>query len=112
MEVNSDLIHYQIFVRNAFFGAVTNPDLTDTTGDGVRDSHPEYSSKIVTDLSFGYKVNENLTLTVGGNNLFDKFPDEANADLTSGNNFIYPRVTSQFGQNGRQFFARLNFKLN
>ncbi len=102
---------WRIFVRNAYFGSVFNPDLTDTTGDGVRDSHPEFSAKIVTDLSFGYKVNERLTLTVGANNLFDKFPDDAPDDLTSGNNFIYPRVTSQFGQNGRQLFARLNFKL-
>lgn len=103
--------NWNIFMRNSFFGAVTNPDLTDTTGDGVRDTHPEFGSKIITDLSFGYDFNENLTITIGSSNIFDVYPDAAPADLTSGNNFVYPRVTSQFGINGRNVFARLNYKL-
>lgn len=102
---------WNVFLRNSFFGAVTNPDLTDTTGDGTRDTHPEYGSKIVTDLAFGYDFTDNLTITIGASNIFDVYPDEAPSDLTSGNQFVYPRVTSQFGLNGRSVFARLNYKL-
>jgi len=62
-------------------------------------------------MSFGYDVTENMTLTIGSSNVFDIYPEKSPASLTSGNNFIYPRVTSQFGINGRTIFARLNFKL-
>lgn len=92
---------WNVFVRNSFFGSVFNPD-----GD-----HQEFGSKIITDLSFGYNLTDNLTLTVGSSNIFDVYPDETPSNLTSGNNFIYPRVTSQFGINGRTIFGRLNFKL-
>lgn len=99
---------WKLFLRNAFFGSVFNPD---TTSDGGPPFHPEFGSKVITDLSFGYDFTDNLTLTVGSSNIFDVYPDRSPANLTSGNNFIYPRVTSQFGINGRTVFGRLNFKL-
>ena len=93
------------FLRNSFFGSVFNPD-------GL---HQEYGSKVITDLSFSFEVTEDLTFTFGSNNIFDVYPDRTPSNsvenLTSGNQFIYPRVTSQFGINGRTAFARLNFKL-
>ena len=84
-------------------------------------------------MSFGYKINKNLKLTIGANNLFDIYPDlnpgpktaqrpsgilngapnypnpATTIDLTSSDQFIYSRNVSQFGQNGRFAFARLNF---
>ena len=62
-------------------------------------------------MSFGYDFTENMTITIGSSNIFNVFPTASPANLTSGNNFIYPRVTSQFGINGRTVFARLKFKL-
>tara|TARA_R110001632_G_scaffold107700_1_gene217393 strand:- start:7098 stop:8309 length:1212 start_codon:yes stop_codon:yes gene_type:complete len=100
--------NWKLFVRNAYFGSVTNPD---TTSDGGPSFHPEFAGKIVTDLSFGYEFTENMTITVGSSNVFDVYPDAAPSNLTSGNNFIYPRVTSQFGINGRTVFARLKLNL-
>ncbi len=100
---------WKIFLRNAYFGSVFNPDTT-TTDDGDV-IHPEFGAKIITDLSFGYDFADNITITVGSSNIFDTYPDRAPSNLTSGNNFIYPRVTSQFGINGRTVFARVNFKL-
>ena len=91
---------WRAFLRNAYFGGVTNPN-----------GGAEISGEILTDLSFGYDFTETFTLTVGANNIFDIFPEENPANLTSGNNFIYPRATSQFGIGGRYLFARLNFKL-
>ncbi|MBL4605770.1 MAG: TonB-dependent receptor, partial [Flavobacteriaceae bacterium] len=89
------------FLRNSFFGAVTNP----------AGANEEFGAKVITDLSFGYTFTDNLTFTLGSSNIFDVYPDETPANATSGNNFIYPRNTSQFGFNGRTIFARLNFKL-
>ena len=100
---------WRFFIRNSYFGGVTNPD-QDSSGPGPA-TNPEFGGKIVTDLSFGYNLTDNLTLTVGSSNVFDVYPDATPAGLTSGNNFIYPRVTSQFGINGRTIFGRLNFKL-
>ncbi len=104
---------WNFFLRNSFFGAVTNPDTTpsSTINDTAVPIHPEFGAKVLTDMSFGYDVSENLTLTVGSSNIFNVFPDASPSNLTSGNNFIYPRVTSQFGINGRTVFARLKFKL-
>ncbi|MFY0628735.1 MAG: TonB-dependent receptor [Flavobacteriaceae bacterium] len=92
---------WNAFLRNSFFGAVTNPG----------GANEEFGAKVITDLSFGYTFTDNLTFTIGSSNIFDVYPDETPANATSGNNFIYPRNTSQFGFNGRTVFARLNFKL-
>lgn len=92
---------WNAFLRNSFFGAVTDPGGANT----------EFGAKVITDLSFGYTFTDNLTFTIGSSNIFDVYPDETPAGTTSGNNFIYPRNTSQFGFNGRTVFARLNFKL-
>ncbi len=100
--------NWKLFVRNSYFGSVINPD---TTNNGGADFHPEFGGKIVTDISFGYDFTENMTLTVGSSNIFDVYPDATPSNLTSGNQFIYPRVTSQFGINGRTVFARLKLNL-
>lgn len=100
---------WRFFIRNSYFGGVTNPD-QDASGPGPA-TNPEFGGKILTDITFGYNLTDNLTLTVGSSNVFDVYPDATPAGLTSGNNFIYPRVTSQFGINGRTIFGRLNFKL-
>ena len=96
---------WSAFLRNSFFGSVFNPD-------GL---HQEYGSKVITDLSFGFDVTDQLSFTFGSSNIFDVYPDKTPnnsvENLTSGNQFIYPRVTSQFGINGRTAFARLNLKL-
>lgn len=119
-----------IYLRNSYFGKVTDPGATDVNLDGFSSvyEHPEYSSKIVTDLSFGYQINEHFRLTVGVNNIGDVYPDRNNpatpaftnitptlspapsTDLSNANQFAYSRAVSQFGLNGRFGFARLGFK--
>lgn len=135
---------FDFFMRNGYFGEVTDPNVVDVNGDGkisaivvngkaVENEHPIWGAKIITDLSFGYAINNSTKLVVGANNLFDIYPDMnygpvsakrpsgvgsdgsilyANAastiDLSNSNQFVYSRNTSQFGQNGRFLFARLN----
>lgn len=119
-----------IYLRNSYFGKVTDPGATDVNLDGFSSvyEHPEYSAKLVTDLSFGYQINEHFRATVGFNNIGDVYPDRNNpstpaftnttptlspapsADLTNANQFAYSRAVSQFGLNGRFGFARLSFK--
>ena len=105
---------WDFMLRNVYFGEVTDPD--DFNGDarveGTQVSDDAvYGGKFVTDLSITKGFGENLSLTIGANNLFDVYPDENRAGGTSGDQFVYSRRTSQFGYSGRFLFARLRFSL-
>ncbi|GAA3601154.1 TonB-dependent receptor [Flavivirga amylovorans] len=105
---------FNVFLRNVYFGEVTEA----TTN---VDRQQVFGTKVVTDLSFGYKASESLTLTIGANNLLDIYPDRAIEDFdpnTTGNQtnrssgrFDWSRRAQQFGIGGRFLFARLSFKL-
>jgi iron complex outermembrane recepter protein len=111
---------FDFFLRNVYFGQVTDPNTGDANGDGKVDTaiingktvnveHPVWGAKVITDLSVGYKFTESAKIVVGANNLFDVYPDENLESLKSSNQFIYSRNVSQFGQNGRFVFARLSY---
>ncbi|MGB5462194.1 MAG: TonB-dependent receptor, partial [Aureibaculum sp.] len=97
---------FNVFLRNVWFGEVTEA-VTTLANQQV------YGSKLVTDLSFGYKASENLTLTIGANNLLDVYPDRAAPEFNnrSDGRFDWSRRAQQFGISGRFLFARLSFNL-
>ncbi|REC46778.1 TonB-dependent receptor plug domain-containing protein [Chryseobacterium pennipullorum] len=99
------------YLRNTYFGKVTGADIIDVNGDGVIDfnEHQQITDKIITDLSLAYQFTKNVGLTLGVNNLFDIYPTRNLPASTNNDQFIYSRSTSQFGQNGRYVFTRLNF---
>ena len=91
---------------NSYFGSVEEAtNNTDPEVDRI------YAGKIVTDLSFGYKVADNFKITIGANNLLDVYPDLVDKDLQSDGRFLYSRRSTQFGTGGRHLFARLKFTL-
>lgn len=102
--------NFNFFLRNVYFGEVTEA----TTNIALQEV---FSSKIVTDLSIGYKLSESFMVTVGANNLFDIYPDRASKDINGdGNNrsdgrFDWSRRAQQFGVGGRFLFARLSLSL-
>ncbi|WP_289041382.1 TonB-dependent receptor [uncultured Zobellia sp.] len=95
-----------MFLRNVYFGEVTEA----TT---VVENQQVFGTKLVTDLSIGYKATDALTLTVGANNLFDIYPDRAEEQFNnrSSGRFDWSRRAQQFGIGGRFLFARVNFTL-
>jgi iron complex outermembrane receptor protein len=97
---------FNVFLRNVWFGEVT--EATTTLA-----NQQVFGSKVVTDLSFGYKVSEVTTVTVGANNLLDVYPDRAGDEYgnRSGGRFDWSRRAQQFGVAGRFLFARLNIIL-
>lgn len=99
------------YLRNTYFGKVTSPDIIDANGDGVvsPNEHQEITDKIITDVSLAYQFTKNIGLTAGVNNLFDIYPTKNLPASSNNDQFIYSRSTSQFGQNGRFVFTRLNF---
>lgn len=99
------------YLRNTYFGKVTGADNIDANGDGFLDprEHQTIGDKIITDISAAYQFTKNIGLTVGVNNLFDIYPTKNLPASSNNDQFIYSRSTSQFGQNGRYIFTRLNF---
>ncbi|MHB1195831.1 MAG: TonB-dependent receptor [Lutibacter sp.] len=105
---------FNVFLRNVWFGEVTEAT-------SIVANQQVFGSKLVTDLSFGYKVSGSTTVTVGANNLFDIYPDKAAQDLQpdvtgdqnnrSEGRFDWSRRAQQFGVGGRFLFARLNIIL-
>jgi iron complex outermembrane receptor protein len=91
------------FLRNMWFGKVQEAS-------NIVAQQEVYGSKVITDLSIGYKVATGVRLSVGSNNIFDVYPDETKDVATrSSNQFIYSRRATQFGYNGRYVFGRIEF---
>ncbi len=95
---------FNVFLRNVYFGEVS--EATNTLA-----NQQDFATKVVTDLSFGYKASESLTLTIGANNLLDVYPDRAIDANRSDGRFDWSRRSQQFGIGGRHLFARVSFNL-
>ena len=101
---NFSMGDFNAFLRNVYFGEVT--EATNNV-----DNQQVFSGKVVTDLSIGYKIIDNLRLSIGANNLLDIYPDENIAANQGSGQFIYSRRSQQFGFQGRYLFARATFNL-
>ncbi len=77
---------FDFFLRNVYFGVVTDPNVADVNGDGlinaivvngkaVENEHPIWGARIITDLSVSYSLTKQAKLVVGANNIFDIYPD-------------------------------------
>ena len=75
------------FLRNVYFGEVTDPNVADVNGDGfvgativngkaVENEHPVWGGKIITDFSVGFKISAITKVVIGANNILDIYPDE------------------------------------
>jgi len=67
-----------------------------------------YKSAITTDLSINYAFTDKLNFTIGGNNIFNKYPTPQ-FDAWTDQGGLADSV--QMGSDGAYFFARLGFKL-
>ena len=90
---------FDFFLRNVFFGEVTDPNTVDVNGDGriegaiingqaVEIEHPVWSSRVITDLSVSYSFIKNAKIVVGANNIFDIYPSLNYGPVTA----IRPRL--------------------
>jgi len=65
-----------------------------------------YDSKTTTDLNVGYELSENLKLSIGGNNIFNIYPDQQ-SDFETESGGYWDSVQMGFG--GAFYYARLGF---
>lgn len=97
---------FNVFLRNVLFGETTEASIDPA-------QRQVFGSKVVTDLSVGFKASEALTLTVGANNLFDLYPDRAEEQYgnRSLGRYEWSRQALQYGIGGRFLFAKLSLNL-
>ncbi|MFQ3214702.1 MAG: iron complex outermembrane receptor protein [Marivirga sp.] len=81
-----------------------------------------YGGKTLLNVSVTYRVTEKVNLTLGVNNIANVYPDTfaqvyadreghpTNRNLDFVGRFKYPWQTTQFGIDGRRYFAKMNFK--
>ncbi|MCQ4166521.1 TonB-dependent receptor plug domain-containing protein [Tahibacter harae] len=75
----------------------------------------KWGGKWLTDLSVSYNFTDDLRLTVGGNNIFDVYPDRWKSNGPGENpfpylGFKYGWETLPFGLNGGYYYARMNYR--
>ncbi len=95
---------FNAMLRNVYFGSVEEAT-------NVEANAQTFDPKVVTDLTFGYQMNDVFKFSLGFNNLLDVYPDEAIAANQSSGRFLYSRRAQQFGVNGRYGFVRMSIKL-
>ena len=74
-----------------------------------------FSAKFTTDLDLAYEAMKNVTVAIGGRNIFNVFPDKITGGIlpsTGGqpDGELYPRTGGPFGFNGAFWYARLFMK--
>ena len=67
-----------------------------------------FGAKVLFDVDLGYQATKNLYFAIGGDNIFNTFPDKNTKDANiSFGRFLYSRNVSQFGINGGFYYAKL-----
>ncbi len=106
---------WTFYLRNTYFGETTEAttaDIFDADLNQIDESiNPYYGGKVVTDLSIGYSFSDDLSLTIGANNLLDVYPDISDPAFQSDGRFLYTRRSPQFSTSGRHIFGRILFTL-
>ncbi|WP_236025399.1 TonB-dependent receptor [Flavobacterium geliluteum] len=119
---------FDFFLRNVYFGEVTDPNVADVNGDGfvgativngkaVENEHPVWGGKVITDMSVGFKITDFTKIVIGANNIFDIYPDKnlgpqtarrANGVDAGGNVTYAPTATAIDLSNQNQFVYSRN----
>ena len=90
------LLDYQMYEAVADYG---------TFADQIKAATDTYSAKMVTDLTLGFKLSKSFKLSVGGNNIFNIYPDQQDDWVEAGG--YWDAV--QMGFSGAYYYARLGF---
>ncbi|MBB1061332.1 TonB-dependent receptor plug domain-containing protein [Marilutibacter spongiae] len=97
---------WQLTGRANYYGSVAGEGFTP----GIKQT---WGGKTLFDLAVRYSFSDALALTVGGNNIFDTYPDKW--DAVDGApfpqlGFKYGWETLPFGMNGGSYYMRLNYR--
>ena len=94
---------WDMMLRGSYYGQITALSVSSDDKGNFYDQ--TFSPQTIVDLSLGYALNANLKLSVGGNNILDKYPQVLRAEnrgFTLYNNY-------QQGSNGAYYYGRVQF---
>jgi iron complex outermembrane recepter protein len=108
-------------LRNTYFGKVKyiHPDdgdpanwvLNKYTGK-VESRDQTFKGKLITDANITYSIDKNLSLSIGGSNIFNVYPDKhTHSANTNDGSIQYSRRVQQFGVRGAAFYIRVRMNL-
>jgi iron complex outermembrane receptor protein len=105
MHLNADysVSNWNFTVHEAYFG-----DVTAAAGAGATYVEQRYKGKWITDASLSYEFARGMTLAVGGNNLFNVYPDQVIPQFSNSGVLRYPLV-SPWGFNGGSYYTKLSW---
>jgi len=101
--VNYRINKFSTMARGTYFGEVTELSTSSDTNGNYYDQ--TFSSQTVFDLSLSYDLTQNIRISVGSNNIFDKYPDIMREE----NRGFYLYSNSQQGSNGAYYYGRVLF---
>lgn len=78
---------------------------TDVSGNTTGDLFQEFGALTLFDALVGYDIADNVTVTLGAENVFDEYPDEATNQANRG--LIYSR-NAPYDSDGGQYYLRLD----
>ena len=107
LSLTYDLGGFSGLVRANYYGDwSTTPGLF---GDGTasKSNTYHYGSTVLVDLEASYTFAEHYTFTVGGQNVFDEYPDKEGDETLQYLGDVYA-VTSPFGFNGAFWYGRVS----
>jgi iron complex outermembrane receptor protein len=101
-------------LRSSYFGEVTAWEKLSKPVAGTSNLHQSqtFGGKNLFDASVVYSLNKFLTVTLGGNNITNVYPDKVYSNYVSYSNgqVPYTRNANQFGFNGSYYYGNLTFK--
>ncbi|WP_109830353.1 TonB-dependent receptor [Reichenbachiella versicolor] len=112
---------FTIVLNNTYFGRVTyrHPEdnepsnwvINSNTG-LIETRDQDFSPKVITDLIFSWRATKNIKASIGGQNIFNVYPDmhTHSANISDGR-FPYSRRVQQFGVMGAHYFAKITLRL-
>jgi len=97
-----DIGRFEFSTNARYYGA-----WTDSSGNATGDIFQRFGSIVLFDAALSFNFNDNLHLTVGAENLFDTFPDEATFQANRG--LIFSR-NAPYDTDGGQYYVRFGVK--
>lgn len=95
-------------VRFNYFGTYIIGDYD--AGETAEEANDTYGPNWVTDISVKYAFSDDLSLIVGGQNIFSEYPEEQPVESVFDTIFKYPNTNSPIGFNGAYFYSELEYK--
>ena len=100
LQANYTIGKWDMFGRMRYYG-----EWRDYSGNSDGDIFQDFGAMVLFDLGVTYEMNDNLSVRVGAENVFDQYPDEATYQASRG--LIYSR-NAPYDTDGGQYYIRLD----